>query len=130
MKLLTGTFTLNFQGQRCGCPMAGVRDGDGNVEIAIATPFGLRRVQARLGADLKLLSAHTFAFDYETGQITQFDLEIVGGPHAGRARTFEGTVAGPGLTGQWIVTDLSAGPDEADDAADSLQAFGRGPDKA
>lgn len=126
MKLLTGTFELTFQGRQCACPMAGVRDGDGNVEIAIGTPFGLRRVQARLGADLQLVSAHTFAFDYETGQLDKFDLEIVGGPVTGEARTFAGTASGPGLTGTWRVTDLSAGPDAADDAADSLQAFGRG----
>lgn len=129
MKLLTGTFTLEFQGQSCECPMAGVRDGDGNVEIAIGTPFGLRRVQARLGADLRLLTAHTFAFDYETGQITRFELNIEGGPHAEKARTFEGSAQGPGLTGRWTVTDLSSGPDEADDADNALRAFGRGSEK-
>lgn len=129
MKLLKGTFQLTFQGQTQDCPMAGVRDGDGHVEIAIGTPFGLRRVQAQLGPDLRLMHAHTFAFDYETGQVTKFDLQIQGGPHATAARTFEGTVEGPGLTGRWIVTDLSAGPDEADDAASSLQSFGRAPEK-
>lgn len=130
MKLLTGTFHLEFQGQKCACPMAGVRDGDGNVEVAIGTPFGLRRVQARLGADLRLLTAHTFAFDYESGQVTRFELNIEGGMHASKPRTFEGTASGPGLAGQWTVTDLSGGPDEADDAASALQGFGRAPDKA
>ena len=129
MKLLTGTFSLSFQGQTCQCPMAGVRDGDGNIELAIGTPFGLRRVQAQLGPDLQLLHAHTFAFDYETGKRTKFELTIVGGPHPSQARTFEGTAHGPGLTGRWMVTDLSGGPDEADDAAEALQAFGRAPDK-
>lgn len=130
MKLLTGVFHLKFQGQDCACPMAGVRDGDGNVEIAIGTPFGLRRVQAKLGADLRLLAAHTFAFDYETGQVTRFELSIEGGMHAERARTFEGTAQGPGLSGHWTVTDLSGGPDEADDAASALQGFARAPEKA
>jgi len=125
MKLLTGSFFLTFQGQTCACPMAGVRDGDGNVEIAIGTPFGLRRVQAKLGGDLRLLSAHTFAFDYESGQVTRFELTIEGGFVEGRARTFEGTAAGPGLTGTWTVTDLSGSADDADDATSALTAFGR-----
>ncbi|MFZ4738784.1 MAG: hypothetical protein ACOYM9_22705 [Bradymonadia bacterium] len=125
MKLLTGVFKLTFQSQTCECPIAGVRDGDGHVEVAIGTPFGLRRVHARLGPDLRLVEAHTFAFNYETGQVTRFELEIEGGFAPDRPRTFEGSVRGPGLTGQWTVTDLSGGRDETDEAESAFTAFAR-----
>jgi|GEM_PF-2773335 hypothetical protein len=125
MKLLSGVFHLTFQGQDCACPIAGVRDGNGNVEVAIGTPFGLRRVHARLGAELQLVEAHTFAFDYESGQVTRFELEIHGGFVPGQARTLTGTARGPGLTGTWTVTDLSGGRDEADEAASAFTAFSR-----
>ena len=127
MKLLSGTFSLTFQGQNCDCPIAGVRAGDGQVELAIGTPFGLRRVHCKLDVNLQVTTAHTFAFDYETGQVTRFEMSISGGPDPERARTFAGTAEGPGLNGRWFVTDLSGPTDDALDDESALHAFSRPP---
>ncbi len=121
MRILEGHLSLSFQGEQIRCPIAGVRDTAGEVEIAVATPFGLRRVIVKLDAERRLIEAHTFAFDYETGAVSKFEQEIVGGPVSADQRRFAGTISGGGLEGRWEVVEHPKGEDEADEAA---AAFG------
>lgn len=121
MRILEGHLALSFHGQQFRCPIAGVRDTDGEVEVAVATPFGLRRVMVRLDADRRLLEAFTFAFDYETGAVEKFEQVIEGGPVSADGRSYAGTISGGGLEGKWKVDEIRNGEDEADEAA---HAFG------
>ena len=90
----------------------------------MATPFGLRRVSAELDPERRIIEAHTFAFDYESGQVTRFELNLTGGPVSEDRRVFEGTVSGGGLQGAWRITEL--GPfDDADDEATHALGVGR-----
>ncbi len=124
MRILEGAMELTFHGETRRCPMAGVRDPEGSVEVAVATPFGLRRVHAELDAGRRIVDAHTFAFDYESGEVTRFDLELTGGPVSDDRRIYEGTVSGGGLQGSWRITEL--GPfDDADDEAEHAFGVGR-----
>ncbi len=123
MRILEGAMDLTFHGESHRCPMAGVRDTDGSVEVAVATPFGLRRVDVRLDAERRIVEAHTFAFDYESGEVTRFELEVSGGPVSADNRVYEGTVSGGGLQGSWRIQELCPFDDEEEDAA---AAFGVG----
>lgn len=123
MRILEGYLALSFHGQQYRCPVAGVRDTDGDVEVALATPFGLRRVHIRLDAERRLIEAHTFAFDYESGAVTKFEQRIEGGPVSADGRSYAGTISGGGLEGKWQVTELGPTEDEATEAA---HAFGIG----
>lgn len=123
MRILEGHLALSFQGQQYRCPIAGVRDTAGEVEVAVATPFGLRRVVVRLDDGKRLLEAHTFAFDYESGAVQKFEQTIVGGPVSNDGRSYAGTISGGGLEGRWKVDELPGRPDEAEEAA---AAFGTG----
>lgn len=117
MHMMQGAFELQFHGQTCSCPLAGVRETT-NVEVAVATPFGLRRVIVALDEARRIRKAHTFAFDYESGEITRFELEIAGEP-VGTAR-WAGTVRGGGLEGRWEIAQLGYDEDEAREAAQAL----------
>lgn len=124
MRILEGAMELTFHGETRRCPMAGVRDPEGSVEVAVATPFGLRRVHAELDGGRRIVDAHTFAFDYESGEVTRFDLALTGGPVSDDRRIYEGTVSGGGLQGSWRITEL--GPfDDADDEAEHALGVGR-----
>lgn len=123
MRILEGHLDLTFQGQSHRCPIAGVRDTAGKVEIAVATPFGLRRVHVALDAERRLVEAHTFAFDYTTGEVTRFEQKIEGGPQPDNTRCYAGQISGGGLEGAWTVTELGPFDDDADEAA---FAFGVG----
>ena len=92
MRILEGALELSFHGDIKRCPMAGVREPDGTVEVAVATPFGLRRIHVHLDAERRIVEAHTFAFDYESGEVTRFELDISGGPQTPDRRVFAGTV--------------------------------------
>jgi hypothetical protein len=120
MRILEGALELTFHGDVKRCPIAGVRDPAGQVEIAVATPFGLRRVQVTLDASRRLTTAHTFAFDYETGEVERFELDISGGAVAGNQRRYEGHITGGGLQGRWEITELGPFDDEAEEAAHAL----------
>lgn len=120
MKMMDGTFEMKFQGRICRCPMSGVREG-AHVEVAIATPFGLRRVVAELGADYQVRVAHTFAFDYETGDMERFELEIAGGGGP-NFTVYQGTVSGGGLEGTWVLNSRPVdAPEEEDEADEAFQ---------
>lgn len=121
MRILEGHLALSFQGEQFRCPIAGVRDTAGEVEIAVATPFGLRRVIVKLDADRKLVEAHTFAFDYESGAVSKFEQTIIGGQVGDDRHRYAGTISGGGLEGRWEVVEQPSGEDEADEAA---AAFG------
>jgi len=121
MRIIEGHLALSFQGELFRCPIAGVRDTAGEVEVAVATPFGLRRVVVKLDADRRLVEAHTFAFDYESGAVSKFEQTIVGGPVSDDRRSYAGTISGGGLEGKWQVVEQPSGEDEADEAA---AAFG------
>ena len=123
MRILEGAMELTFHGETRRCPMAGVRDPEGEVEVAVATPFGLRRVHVNLDPARRIVEAHTFAFDYESGEVTRFDLEVAGGPVTQDRRVYAGTVSGGGLQGTWRITELGPFDDEAEEAA---HAFGVG----
>ena len=123
MRILEGAMELTFHGETRRCPMAGVRDPRGSVEVAVATPFGLRRVHAELDATRSIVDAHTFAFDYESGEVTRFELQLSGGPVSADGRVFRGTVSGGGLQGSWEITELGPFDDVDDEAA---HAFGVG----
>ncbi|MCA9539164.1 MAG: hypothetical protein KC620_09785 [Myxococcales bacterium] len=123
MRILEGHLDLHFHGQISRCPIAGVRDPRGTVEIAVATPFGLRRVHVRLDQARHMAEAHTFAFDYESGQVTRFEQAIDGGPDPETPGRYRGVISGGGLEGKWTITELGAGDDAADEAA---YAFGVG----
>ncbi len=128
MRILEGVLELMFQGETTRCPIAGVREYPaGGVEVAIATPFGLRRVSARLKADKSIAEAHTFAFDYESGEVTRFELDLQGGPRPDDERIFDGRVSGGNLQGEWTLRELGAEDDEGDEAAQGLGAGLRGP---
>ena len=121
MRILEGHLSLSFQGEQFRCPIAGVRDTAGEVEAAVATPFGLRRVIVKLDAERKLIEAHTFAFDYESGAVSKFEQAIIGGPVGDDPHHYAGTISGGGLEGRWEVYEQPKGEDEADEAA---AAFG------
>lgn len=123
MRILEGHLALSFQGQQYRCPITGVRDTAGEVEVAVATPFGLRRVIVKLDADRRLVEAHTYAFDYESGAVEKFEQHIVGGPVSNDGRSYAGTISGGGLEGRWKVDELPGRPDEDEEAA---AAFGVG----
>ena len=125
MRMMKGVFRMVFQGQECRCPMAGVRD-EGAVEVAVATPFGLRRIHAQLSADRTIAEAHTFAFDYESGAITRFELSVRGGPSAESPAIYAGTVSGAGLEGTWRITEASRVEDDDTDAAHALGVVAAG----
>lgn len=129
MRILRGTLALKFQGQTFDCPMAGVRGQTGQVEVAVAMPFGLRRVNARLDVTRRIMSAHTFAFDYETGELTRFELTITGGPRPENRRIYDGSVCGGGLEGQWTITELGPFDDEEEEAAHAFGVGARVPDE-
>ena len=87
---------------------------------------GRRAVRAyrdRLDEERRLIEAHTFAFDYESGQVTRFEQDIEGGPVSADGRSYAGTISGGGLEGKWRVTELGPTEDEATEAA---HAFGIG----
>jgi len=120
MHMMQGAFELHFQGQTCRCPLAGVRES-ADVEVAVATPFGLRRVIVELDEAREITQAHTFAFDYESGELTRFELEIAGGPtDDGAPNRWAGTVSGGGLEGRWEIAQLGGEDDEATEAAHAL----------
>ncbi|MCA9560886.1 MAG: hypothetical protein H6704_20915 [Myxococcales bacterium] len=127
MRILEGALELSFHGDIKRCPIAGVRDPNGEVELAVATPFGLRRLHVHLDAERRIVEAHTFAFDYASGEITRFDLEIAGGPQTPDRRIYAGTVQGGGLQGAWTVTELGPQDDEDAEAAHALGASTRTP---
>ena len=127
MRILEGELRLLFQGDEKRCPMAGVRDTRGTVEAAVATPFGLRRVVVELDEGGHLRTAHTFAFDYETGQVTRFDLDISGAPESADRRSWRGSVSGGGLQGTWRIRELRPTADEGEEAAAALGTGARIP---
>ena len=129
MRILEGALELSFHGDVKRCPIAGVRDPGGQVEIAVATPFGLRRVQVTLDPSRRLSTAHTFAFDYETGKVERFELDISGGAVADNLRRYEGTVSGGGLQGRWAITELGPFDDEGEEAAHALGVSVRVPEE-
>ncbi len=124
MRIIEGQLALSFQGEHYTCPIAGVRDTDGKVEVAVATPFGLRRVHITLDETRSLVEAHTFAFDYESGEVTKFEQQVEGGPVSADRRQYAGTISGGGLDGKWAVREL--GPfDDAGDEAAALMGIGQ-----
>ncbi len=127
MRILEGALELSFHGDIKRCPMAGVREPDGTVEVAVATPFGLRRIHVHLDAERRIVEAHTFAFDYESGEVTRFELDISGGPQTPDRRVFAGTVSGGGLQGRWTITELGPVDDEAEEANHALHVSTRIP---
>lgn len=128
MRILEGQLALTVQGEQFKCPIAGVRDTRGQVEVAVATPFGLRRVHISLDAQRSLVEAHTFAFDYESGEVTKFEQVIEGGPVSADRRQYAGTISGGGLEGKWAVRELGPFDDDDGEAAHALGVGQRVPD--
>lgn len=128
MRILEGQLALTVQGEQFRCPIAGVRDTRGQVEVAVATPFGLRRVHITLDAQRALVEAHTFAFDYESGEVTRFEQLIEGGPVSADRRHYAGTISGGGLEGKWAVHELGPFDDDDAEAAHALAVGHRVPD--
>lgn len=127
MRIIEGQLALSFQGEHYTCPIAGVRDTAGKVEVAVATPFGLRRVHLTLDENRSLVEAHTFAFDYESGEVTRFEQSVEGGPVSADRRQYAGTISGGGLEGKWAVRELGPFTDEGDEAAALMGIGGRVP---